>query len=165
MNLYSRLLQSKLPRRDSASPDASAQAIKTLTNNRSERAVDFRCRHAKQSSIASLEDGLARQHLSGPNKENKACVCHKLMEVLETRGEYRENGNPGRLPRSVWSKIILYAVDPNGILDARQRQKMLRYGSDIKTLGVELETLSKGKSHQIWHVLDTTGCLEYEMKF
>jgi hypothetical protein len=124
------------------------------------------CEHEGQTSGSlGLEDILARQHLSGPNKENKADVFHKPVDVVETRGEDREIKNPARLPRSVWSKIILYAVDPDGILDDGQRQNMLRYGSDAKTLALELETLGKGKSHQIWHVLDTTGCLEYEMKY
>lgn len=165
MNSYSRLFLSNMPQQDPVAPGASAQAIKSLINKHQERTLNFRYTHERQTSRnVILEDRFARQRPSGPNKENKASRFDKWIKILEARGEYRANENPGRLPRSVWYKIILYAVDSNRIMDDRQRQKMLRYGSDIKTLALELETLGKGKSHQIWHVLDTTGCLEYEVK-
>lgn len=63
-----------------------------------------------------------------------------------------------------WRRIAAYCTGANGILSEGQQLAMTRWAMDRETLAQEKESLGKPKGAQIWKVLDSTGCLAYEMK-
>jgi hypothetical protein len=61
----------------------------------------------------------------------------------------------------IWGTIIRHVADPQFALDEEQARRTLQYGSDGYTLAEEMDLRAKGKSHQIWRLLESTGCLSY----
>jgi len=60
-------------------------------------------------------------------------------------------------------KIIQLAADPTLALHENQVMKAMEYGSDRKTLAEEREQRAKDRSHQIWWILESIGCLSYNI--
>ena len=71
---------------------------------------------------------------------------------------------PCGFSEDAWRRIAAYYTDAHGVLSEGQQLSMLRWAMDRETLAQEKESLGKPKSAQIWKVLDSTGCLAYEMK-
>ncbi len=53
-------------------------------------------------------------------------------------------------------------VQADRFMTRNQQCNVLRWATDRRTLGKELESLGKPESAQIWKVLDGMGCLAYE---
>ena len=71
---------------------------------------------------------------------------------------------PSGFSEDIWRRITASVTGAEGILSETQQLAVLRWALDRKTLTQEMELLGKPKSAQIWKVLDSTGCLAYEMK-
>jgi hypothetical protein len=100
----------------------------------------------KKTSLTSTENDASAIMAKAAAAEAK-CITKKLTTALLRR-------------------IVREAADPTGVLSTKQRSMAEDFGKKGKeTLRMELrkEWKSKGDSHQIWHVLETISCLEYEM--
>jgi hypothetical protein len=86
------------------------------------------------------------------------------VSKIHMRKKYRVEENPGGLPGYLWCKILLYAADPNGVLDRKQQASTFVHGSNRRSLAGMVDAQRKGESHQIWHLLSVTGCLAYELE-
>ncbi|KAI4195106.1 MAG: hypothetical protein LQ346_003530 [Caloplaca aetnensis] len=69
---------------------------------------------------------------------------------------------PAGLPGEAWSRIMGLYVQADRFMTRNQQRNVLRWATDRRTLGKELESLGKPESAQIWKVLDGMGCLAYE---
>ncbi|KAL6717496.1 hypothetical protein ACLMJK_005411 [Lecanora helva] len=70
---------------------------------------------------------------------------------------------PCGFPDSVWAKILGHVIDAEGILSDDQMLSVLRYATNRVTLSRERESLGLTYATQIWRILESTGCLTYEM--
>jgi len=68
----------------------------------------------------------------------------------------------GPLPDVAWEIIRGMFVDEEGILSRRQRQAVLDYGRDRRTLQDEAGSRGKADSVQTWKVLEAMSCLSYD---
>lgn len=68
----------------------------------------------------------------------------------------------GGLPECAWEIILGMLVDESGILSKRQRQAVIEYGGDRRTLHGETATRGKADSVQTWKVLEAMSCLCYD---
>ena len=69
---------------------------------------------------------------------------------------------PCGLPESVWTWILTYAADAEGLLSARQRKAVVLWAMDRQSLNEEMGALGKSDSQQVWRVLNGMGCLAYD---
>jgi len=81
--------------------------------------------------------------------------------LLQQNTDEYANHLYSRLPAKFWTRVIRLAADPQGVLDLEQEERAMKFGSDRQSLQTMSELLPKGTSHQIWHLLDATGCLSY----
>lgn len=84
--------------------------------------------------------------------------------VLETPIELQPKTSKiiGGLPEQAWQIILGMLVDEEGVLNQRQKQAILRYGRDRRTLHEEAASRGKADSVQTWKVLEAMGCLSYD---
>jgi hypothetical protein len=92
----------------------------------------------------------------------KAALPAKWLTLLRQQ-KYDEPKNLGRLPHIVWQQIIKQVADPRSVLTAEQVKQTMAFGSDRGTLAEEREAQAKGETHQIWRLLESTGCLSYKI--
>lgn len=69
----------------------------------------------------------------------------------------------GRLPVSIWMKIILLAEDPENVTSTLQRVNMFHWARSRTSLANEIEYRSKAEDAQIRRVLGVIGGLAYEV--
>lgn len=67
------------------------------------------------------------------------------------------------LPEFIWKRILAYASDSHGVLSDAQQDAVVSFARDWANLKPENQLLSKQRSVQIWSVLETMGCLTYDM--
>lgn len=72
--------------------------------------------------------------------------------------------NIGRLSDNLWREIVTYAADARGVLSVAQQRRVIGWAQDRAHLIAEKELSGKGRSVQIWNVLDNMGCLAYDME-
>lgn len=63
--------------------------------------------------------------------------------------------------RQIQTRILRYAADPRFVLNDRQVRKIIDYGNDPRSISRERDHRAKDVSHQIWHLLESVGCLSY----
>lgn len=80
-----------------------------------------------------------------------------------TRIEYRSR-LPCGFPEQVWSRILAYALDAQGLLSQGQQESIVRYALDKNSLRKERELLGLKEAARKWHVLEDMDCLAYEMR-
>ncbi|KAI9666841.1 MAG: hypothetical protein M1829_005644 [Trizodia sp. TS-e1964] len=66
------------------------------------------------------------------------------------------------LTLTLWRRILVMAVDPEGILTERQQLAVLQWAALRSSLTKEREAGHKMESVQIWSVLNSMGCIAYE---
>lgn len=71
---------------------------------------------------------------------------------------------PCGLPDDIWRRIMATAAGANDILSVAQQKSVLRWAMDRSSLKKEKEFLGLKGSAQIWKVLESMGCLAYEMR-
>jgi hypothetical protein len=98
----------------------------------------------------------AIESVSNSKGLRKSVFSQKESFYLE---QYRRT--PQLSLEQIWGIIIRHAADPKFVLDKEQVRRTLEYGSDSHTLAEEMDLRAKGKSHQIWRILESTGCLSY----
>ena len=81
---------------------------------------------------------------------------------IKANQDYRST-LPLGFPENVWARILGSAAGADGIMSEGQQRSVLHYAMNKETLSKERESLGLKESAQIWHVLETTGCLTYEM--
>ncbi len=79
-------------------------------------------------------------------------------------GSYCDSNLPCSFPLHIWQRVISCAVDPSACLNEEQHMRVMFWGMDRSTLASERETLGKPDSVQIWKVLESMGCLAYDIK-
>ena len=67
----------------------------------------------------------------------------------------------GHLPLTAWEVILPLLADPHNVLNLAQRESVMAYGRDRRTLVGETETIGKAKSVQVYKVLEGMGVLGY----
>lgn len=68
----------------------------------------------------------------------------------------------GPLPENAWESVIAALADPHNVLSRRQREAVMAWGRDRRTLAVEAEGKGKPDAVQMWKVLDGMGCLAFD---
>lgn len=71
---------------------------------------------------------------------------------------------PYGLPDDIWRRIMATAAGANDILSVAQQKSVLRWAMDRSSLIKEKEFLGLKGSAQIWKVLESMGCLAYDMR-
>lgn len=76
----------------------------------------------------------------------------------------RENGSVGRfgLLLETWRTIIAYAVEDSSALSVEQQRKVIRYAREWDSVKQELKITGGSKHEQLWRILYSMNCLNYE---
>ncbi|KAL9097169.1 MAG: hypothetical protein Q9165_000596 [Trypethelium subeluteriae] len=86
-----------------------------------------------------------------------------LASAQHTDG-YRDSNLPETLPLCLWTEVLALASGAEGLLSADQKENVVHWAQQRQTLTDERGLCGKGKSVQIWRVLDGMGCLNYEIR-
>lgn len=128
-------------------------------------------------SITSTSDSPVKPAIFRPRKRRDSFSVgsdHSILEdspsktlSLDAPIEMRPNTPKqvkmiGPLPDTAWEIILGMLVDEEGVLSKRQRQAVLDYGRDRRTLQAEAESRGKADSVQTWKVLEAMSCLSYD---
>lgn len=66
------------------------------------------------------------------------------------------------LPLELWRRIIAEAVGAEGILSRAQQDRVLEYVTNWGSLEQEMSVSGAAEHQQIWKMLESVGCFEYE---
>ena len=77
---------------------------------------------------------------------------------------YNTSNKMNTVPTKVWARLLLFHVDGWGIMTLGQAEAIVEYARKKESLEVELGCRAKDKATQIFRVLETIGCLEYEIR-
>jgi len=84
---------------------------------------------------------------------------HELGEL-----PYRDSKLPAGLLEDCWLRIIAHAAGATGVLSLRQQRAVVEHAKNRNRLAQERDRLSMNESAQVWHLLETLGCLTYDMR-
>ena len=62
----------------------------------------------------------------------------------------------------IWRRILADASSADDVLSPTQQKACMQYGQDWRSLVRESEIVGKPVQQQIWRILETVGCLNYE---
>ncbi|KAF2674213.1 hypothetical protein BT63DRAFT_4877 [Microthyrium microscopicum] len=124
-------------------------------------------RKLSATSISDL-DSLRRklQRASMDNGFHRVELWHTAVRVAAVSRALlcnREEEATFGLDKTLWYQIIGFAENPNGALDPMKFAKAFQFGTERDTLAEFRDIQGKSESHQIWHLLDATDCLSYDM--
>ncbi|KAI9654437.1 MAG: hypothetical protein M1831_005403 [Alyxoria varia] len=114
----------------------------------------------KTASPARTPGHRSRASAGGSSSQSKDKIS-PLKGAITMTGE-RQYDTSGRLPTEACRRIICELADPRRLLSSRQREAVLTYGANRRTLATEAASLGKPDSVQIWRVLEAMGCLFYD---
>jgi hypothetical protein len=117
---------------------------------------------AEISSTAQPPERRADSPLHGPGASSntmKLSISIKIDKQFE-----RDARNPKGFPTWIWQKIIWEFAGGADILNDEQVDDIIIYARDRSNIAEELQTMAKGESHQVWHVLEQLDCFTYELK-
>ncbi|KAK4962324.1 hypothetical protein LTR66_012701 [Elasticomyces elasticus] len=158
----------------SSVPDDPPFAMTEVTNTRKISKVSLSRFGAKKSrpsansyraaSLDSPELPFAPVKRVADPKDYKA---YQLKRVEASPHTYPGSVHtPSHLPRRVLENIFGYLMSERemNVLSERQKERVLRWAFDRKTLAMEQEHEWRRKDNnvQIWMLLDSMGCLNYE---
>ena len=109
----------------------------------------------RKGSVSVLQSTSSGQ----PESPRRSTVTS--LDILKI--DYRSR-LPCGFPERVWSRILAYAVDAQGLLSQSQQESVLRYAMDKSSLRKERDALGLKEGAQKWHVLEDMDCLAYEMR-
>lgn len=72
-------------------------------------------------------------------------------------------GSPLNVPQSIWTRILCFATDPKEALSDDQVEVIMSRASSRITMELDRAMQAKGETHQIWHLLEASGCLAYKI--
>lgn len=98
-----------------------------------------------------------------PVSSNSAPLVSPPLAASTISTPYRTK-LPCGLPDDIWRRIMATAAGANDILSVAQQKSVLRWAMDRSSLNKEKEFLGLKGSAQIWKVLESMGCLAYDMR-
>jgi len=141
-----------------------ASRLVLSTNER----VDFPIKPAvlrprkRRDSFSVGSDGSARSVLATHAAAEDDTLDMSISAVSSTStATFAVPRMVGPLPLTAWEIILPLLADPHGVLNRTQRESVMAYGRDRRTLVGETETIGKAKSVQVYKVLEGMGVLGY----
>jgi len=150
-----------------SSPIQSHTYASRLVLNTNER-VDFSIRPAvlrprkRRDSFSVGSDGSAASVLAVHVAAEDDTLDMSVSAVSSTStATFAVPRMVGHLPLTAWEVILPLLADPHNVLNLAQRESVMAYGRDRRTLVGETETIGKAKSVQVYKVLEGMGVLGY----
>lgn len=121
-------------------------------------------KHPFNKDSKRIRDALPRRRVdrSGAN-DDKGFVELLSKETKEQYNATHKSDLPLGFSEHIWTHIIAYAADADGVLSENQQSSAVRWGASWESVA-ELQSLrGKHSSQQVYKALEGMGCLMYGM--